>query len=171
MLQNIQHQHVAAWAALEKQCFSLPWSEEQCAAVLQQKHFTALGLWVNEENTSSNTSTIASIAKEQVFCEPFVKSIHTLTAYVSFYHMFDEMEILNIAVAPQARRQGYGAFVLAAALNFAKENSIEKVILEVREGNVAARCLYEKFSFHCVGIRRKYYTDTGEDACIYALAL
>ncbi len=171
MLQHIQHQHVAAWAALEKQCFSLPWSEEQCAAVLQQKHFTALGLWLNAENTSSSTSKNAGIAKEQEFCAPLAKSAHTLTAYVSFYHMFDEMEILNIAVDPQARRQGYGAFVLTAAVHFAKENAIEKIILEVREGNVAARCLYEKFSFHCVGIRRKYYTDTGEDACIYTLAL
>jgi ribosomal-protein-alanine N-acetyltransferase len=39
--------------------------------------------------------------------------------------------------------------------------------LEVRESNIAARNLYEKFSFHETGRRKNFYSDNNEDAVIY----
>jgi ribosomal-protein-alanine N-acetyltransferase len=40
------------------------------------------------------------------------------------------------------------------------------VILEVREGNAAARSFYSKMGFCEIGMRRGYYIDTGEDAYV-----
>ncbi len=151
------------WAALEKECFSTPWSEEQCTRVLTQNNFAALGLWKGSKARIPSGAT--SVLEENM------PKKQTLMAYIAFYHMFDEMEILNIAVTPSARRQGLGGLILAQALDFGREKGLQKAILEVREGNKAARHLYESFSFTCVGTRSKYYRDTGEDACIYTLAL
>ncbi len=154
---------MAALLSLERKCFSKPWSHEQFLAVFKQSHFFALGLW---KNISQDTENILDIyTSEQRVFEQY------LVGYISFYHMLDEMEILNIAVDPQFRELGLGKYILGKTLEKTAEQGIHKVILEVRVGNVIARNLYEKFSFECVGKRLKYYTDTGEDACIYALDL
>ena len=42
----------------------------------------------------------------------------------------------------------------------------KKMTLEVRAGNVVAQNLYTSLGFERVGIRRKYYADTGEDGYI-----
>jgi len=44
-----------------------------------------------------------------------------------------------------------------------------KSFLEVRSGNLAARALYRKFGYEEVGIRKKYYSDNGEDAILMNL--
>ncbi len=131
---------------IERQCFSMPWSREQCMAVFKQKHFFALGL-----------------KQEQLENE--------LVAYISLYQVLDELEILNIAVLPQFRRQGLGEYLLINTLQGASKMGMNNAVLEVRINNVAARTLYERVGFVCVGSRPKYYADTGEDALIYNLDL
>lgn len=124
---------------LEKKCFTMPWSKKQLIYAFTQKNFSALGVLYEE----------------------------CLTAYVSFYHMACELEILNIAVDTQCRQKGYGTYLLANLLEVAKRMNIEKVILEVRELNVPAIALYQNLGFVKVGSRLKYYADTNEDALIY----
>ena len=51
-------------------------------------------------------------------------------------------------------------------LRTAKESNAERITLEVRASNIAARKLYKKLGFKDVGIRKGYYADTGEDAVI-----
>ena len=48
----------------------------------------------------------------------------------------------------------------------ARRRHIEKVILEVREGNHAAIGLYAKLGFTTLATRPRYYDDTGEDALV-----
>lgn len=125
-------------ADLEKRCFSLPWSEKQCLGALGQKAFAAFGLF--GENG--------------------------LAAYISIYHSVPEMEILNLAVAPERRRQGLGRRVLLMVLQVARKMGMQKVSLETRQNNAAAIALYESAGFVTVGRRPRYYPDTGEDALI-----
>lgn len=132
--------HVGMMHELERRCFPLPWSEEQCRAAFAQPAFAAFGL-LGERG---------------------------LVAYVSVYHIPDELEILNLAVAPEERRQGHGRRILRMALQVARKMGIHKVLLEVRVSNHAAIGLYESSGFHRVGRRPHYYTDSGEDALIYA---
>ncbi|SDF37562.1 ribosomal-protein-alanine N-acetyltransferase [Desulfovibrio legallii] len=130
-------------AALESQCFALPWSAAQCRAAFSQRAFAALGLWEGPR----------------------------LCGYISVYHTADELEILNLAVSPERRRQGLGRRLLQAALRLAAKGGIVNILLEVRAGNAPAVSLYESCGFQRVGLRKGYYADTGEDAHVYALAL
>ncbi|HET7440008.1 MAG TPA: ribosomal protein S18-alanine N-acetyltransferase [Terriglobales bacterium] len=83
----------------------------------------------------------------------------------------NEWEIENIAVAGPARRRGLGTRLLGEFLDHVKANAGERVFLEVRESNRAARSLYEKWAFLEAGRRKKYYRDPSEDAVIYQLEL
>ena len=73
-----------------------------------------------------------------------------------------EAEILTIAVAPAARRQGLGAALLAAALQGAVLRGAAAMFLEVAAGNAAALALYRAAGFAEVGRRRRYYADGGD---------
>ena len=69
----------------------------------------------------------------------------------------DEAEIVNIAVAPSARRRGIGAALVAEAAARARKGGAHKMFLEVASDNIAARALYERQGFVQVGMRPDYY--------------
>lgn len=140
---RLGQEDAAAVAFLERICFTLPWSEKQYQAALGQKSFAAFGLWRD----------------------------HCLVAYLSVYHVAPEMEIVNIAVDPRQRRMGHGRSLMRMLLQVAVKMGMQKVSLEVRESNAAARALYESLGFCQSGRRRRYYPDNGEDALIYILNL
>ena len=52
-----------------------------------------------------------------------------------------------------------------------KRERLQYIALEVRAGNEAAIGLYESFAFKRIGLRRRYYSDNGEDAIIMARVL
>lgn len=81
-----------------------------------------------------------------------------------------EAEILTIAVAPAARRQGLGAALVGAAAAAAAARGALELFLEVSEGNAAALGLYRGLGFAEVGRRRRYYAD-GSDALVMRLDL
>lgn len=83
----------------------------------------------------------------------------------------DEGHLLNIAVAPEKRRQGIGMELLRFCINLCVKKGVKELWLEVRESNLGAISLYTKLGFIKVGIRRRYYQDTGEDAFIMRLRL
>lgn len=147
---------VSTVVALEQACFSMPWSEEQFRAAFHQPSFAAFGLRQAQAGAARAQQGMQSGA---------------LLGYISLYHALDELEILNIAVAPHSRRQGKGRKLLTLALQVARKMGIERAVLEVRVHNIPALRLYEGLGFACVGRRPKYYADTGEDALIYALSL
>lgn len=89
--------------------------------------------------------------------------------YVGFWVVASETHISTIAVHPDARRQGLGELLLSQVIDFALEKDAEFVTLEVRESNTAAQRLYGKYGFQRTGRRKRYYTDTREDALIMTL--
>ena len=145
---RLEEADAPAMARLELCCFSLPWSEAQYRAAFGLAAFAAFGL------------------KKRV-----PGSGDALLAYVALYHNPDELEILNIAVSPEHRRQGLGGRLLDLALRTGEKMGIVNAVLEVRPSNAAALALYARAGFVRVGVRPRYYQDTGEDALIYALAL
>lgn len=76
-----------------------------------------------------------------------------------------EWEIENIAIAADARRRGLGTRLLGEFLDQARAEGAVAVFLEVRESNLAARALYEKWAFVETGRRVRYYEQ--EDAITY----
>ncbi len=85
--------------------------------------------------------------------------------------MADEVEILNLAVAPAQRRRGLAWSLLEAALAAARESGIRRAFLEVRESNAAAIAFYRRQGFAEMGRRPRYYASPAEDALVFAREL
>jgi ribosomal-protein-alanine N-acetyltransferase len=94
-----------------------------------------------------------------------------LSGFLIFWLVHDEIHILNVATAPQARRQGVARNLLDTALGRARQNRCTLATLEVRRSNEAALALYERFGFRPVGIRPNYYVEESEDAVVMVLDL
>lgn len=77
-------------------------------------------------------------------------------------------EIESVAVDAASRRKGVGRSLCLALLAWAETRGAERVVLEVRVSNRAARALYEALGFREQGVRRRYYDDPVEDAIVMA---
>lgn len=87
--------------------------------------------------------------------------------------LFDEVEILDVAVAPEWRRKGVGERLLRQIIAQLPEDTA-RMILEVRASNRAARGLYHKLGFSEDGRRKNYYPKvdgTREDALLMSMVL
>lgn len=82
-----------------------------------------------------------------------------------------ELEIHNVAVAPEARRRGLARLLLGVVLARAARAGSERALLEVRAGNAPAQALYEGLGFREVGRRPGYYSQPADDALVLALEL
>lgn len=91
-----------------------------------------------------------------------------ILGYAVLSVILDEGNLDNIAVAPDARRQGVADALLGTVLSFGREH-LSVLTLEVRASNAPAAALYEKHGFAAVGRRKNYYTDPKEDAILMTL--
>jgi ribosomal-protein-alanine N-acetyltransferase len=123
---------------IERASFSLPWSR-----------------WMFERE----------LRREQSYFL-VVRSGPEIAGYVGFWLALDEMHIVTIAVRSDFRRKGVGSYILASALSTGERLGANRATLEVRVTNLPAQRLYEKFGFEMVAIRRRFYSDTGEDAYV-----
>ena len=86
----------------------------------------------------------------------------------------DEVHLLNITVAPQRQRCGWGRLMLDALAHWARGQGAQWLWLEVRVSNTQARRVYEAHGFRRVGERRGYYpagAGRREDAIVMSLQL
>lgn len=86
--------------------------------------------------------------------------------YVVFWLVHDEIHILNIATAVEARRRGVGRALMLEAHASGKGRGATVATLEVRRSNVAAIELYRTLGYRQVGVRPNYYQEEGEDAIV-----
>lgn len=124
-------------AALEAACFSVPWTEEMLRAQLTDGHVF-----------------LAAVEGEEVL------------GYAGLQYVLDEGYLSNVATAPARRREGIAGTLLSALKSRARALGLAFLTLEVREGNVPARRLYEKHGFFDVGRRKGYYESPREDAIL-----
>ncbi|MEM7377404.1 MAG: ribosomal protein S18-alanine N-acetyltransferase [Pseudomonadota bacterium] len=86
----------------------------------------------------------------------------------------DDTELLNLCVHPDHQGGGRGQRLLDAVVARARRHGVERVLLDVREGNSAARALYAKNGFRAIGLRPGYYALAAggrEHAVVMALDL
>lgn len=132
-----------AIAALERQCFSDPWSVEM----------------LRPELPDDSHEFLLAVEGEE------------LLGYVGLMTVLDEGYLSNVAVSPAYRRQGIAEALLTALLARARARKLSFVTLEVRTGNTPAQALYRKLGFQEVGVRRAYYEHPKEDAVLMTLFL
>jgi ribosomal-protein-alanine N-acetyltransferase len=134
--------HIPELVELEAACFPSPWTSREFELCLGQDHFHAWG----------------------------IVSHNTIIAYLTYFILIDEIEIVNLAVREDRRRCGWGQRLLDDLLHLAEDQGVQRIVLEVRKSNQIARRLYEKNGFMVVGERKRYYPPTGEDALVMAWA-
>ncbi len=136
---------------LERLCFSDAWSRNLLTQALSNSY--DFMLVAEAEAETEGEAEVES--GESVIC-----------GYANLRILAGEGEIERIAVHPEARRLGIGRKLMEAMEVLARENQADTVTLEVREGNQAARNLYESYGFCQEAVRRGYYRDPAEDAVI-----
>ena len=134
----MENHHVMQVAALEKQCFSDPWSESSVASELSNP----LSAWLVAMDGDA------------------------LAGYVGSQSVMGESDMMNIAVDAHYRRQGIAQALVEALVAQLKEKGNHSLTLEVRISNQPAIALDEKLGFVQVGKRLNYYRNPKEDALI-----
>lgn len=129
-------------ALLESECFSEPWSEDSIRQTAEGGHAVVLVATVDDE----------------------------VVGYGGMLVLYDEAEMLNLAVTSSARKAGVGRAIMNALSAVAKSRGATRLLLEVRVSNASAIGLYEKLGFVVINTRKGYYAN-GEDALIYELKL
>ncbi len=129
---------------IEKRSFSMPWSKSSFYQEISDNlvaHYYVIGVNNN------------------------------LIGYIGIWKILDEGHITNVAIDPDYRGKGYSKQLVSYALDEMEKLEVRRFTLEVRETNIIAQKLYSKFGFSVEGRRKKYYTDTQEDALLMWLSL
>lgn len=136
---DLRSEDVEKVAEIEKMCFSKPWSENS---------------FKNALNDSNSKFFVARLDSD----------------IVGFSGMYiaagAEGYVYNIAVNPLFRKKGIGTILTKKLIDYAKENNLEFLSLEVRKSNNSAISVYEKCGFEKVGTRKNFYESPVEDALI-----
>lgn len=122
---------------------------------------------LNEVKAIEDLSFPDPWTREQLLSEmghiAFTALEQQVSGYLFARRILDEVEILSLAVRPDSRKRGIGRLLLSELRQFAVNEGIKALFLEVRISNTPAIRLYESAGFKRMGIRKKYYQDN-EDA-------
>ena len=138
---KVSEQDISELVKIEKQCFSVPWSE-------------------NSFKT----------AFEDSYSQFFVAKTQLTDCTVGFSGMYiaakAEGYVYNIAVIPEYRKRGIGTELMRSLLEYSDKNKLEYLSLEVRESNSAAISVYKNLGFKKIGVRKNFYELPVENAVI-----
>ena len=134
--------HLDQLEAMERACFSDPWSRQLLADLLALE----------------NARTIAAVDGDG-----------TVLGYASLQTVLDEGYINNLAVLPAYRRLGIASALLEDFRRFGEAKGLAFLTLEVRASNTPAIALYAKHGYARAGRRKNYYSHPKEDAILMTL--
>lgn len=80
-----------------------------------------------------------------------------IVGFAGIIPILDEADISNIVVHKAFRNKKIGSCLLESLINLSLSLGLRILNLEVRESNVPAIKLYEKYGFEVCGLREKYY--------------
>lgn len=136
--ERMKLEHIPAVAQLERENFSLPWSENAVREELDRP----LSLW------------LVAVDGEDV------------VGYIGSQIVPDEADMMNVAVRADHRRMGIGRELVSRLISCLQEQGVRSLSLEVRVSNTPACALYESMGFAVIGRRPNYYQRPKEDAFI-----
>ncbi len=121
---------------IEAASFENPWSEDTLIRTLRNRN--TIGM-------------VAELADEVVGV--MIYELHK-----------NRLHLINFAVAPHVRRQGIGSTMIEKLVSKLSHDRRNRIMLEVRESNLAALLFFKSQGFRAIKILRDYYEDTTEDA-------
>ena len=121
---------------IEGQSFEFPWSEEDFIRCLRQRN--CIGMVAEFE--------------EQV------------VGFMIYELHKTRLHVLNFAVNPSFRRRAVGQAMMGKLVSKLSHQRRNRILLEVRETNLAAQLFFRNIGFRAVSVLRDFYDDTTEDA-------
>ncbi len=133
-----EEKHISAVYEIEKECFSVPWSEKS----------------LREELSNSQAFFLVCLIENEV------------AGYIGIIDICGECNITNVAVSKKHRKQGVASALIKKAVEDAINRNSDFITLEVRKSNTPALNLYIKHGFFTVGERKNFYSHPTEDAIL-----
>ena len=172
-------------SAIERRCFTQPWPQNAYRRELQSNkmahYFVARVFESDDPAPVVDVRRTASGQENGLFgrlsrllrgpLEPpptpaLEAELRSIVGYAGLWLMTDEAHITTIAVDPDFQGNGIGELLVVALIDRARQIGARWLTLEVRVSNEVAQRLYEKYTFKEMGVRRRYYSDNGEDALV-----
>ena len=162
----------------DKHLLPLYLKKPQAQRQLEEKHIVIENMKISDlenlELTQFDDFWNVDILKDELASKTsqFIcaKYENKIVGFAGIKIVLDEVDIMNIAVKEDYRRQGIATLLLSHIFNICKERHIKTIHLEVNEKNYSAISLYQKFGFKQVGLRKKYYHNT-DDAILMTLSI
>lgn len=130
-------------------------------AELEQEIFTDAWTQTGIEETFVQSHSVIVVAEED----------SKIQGYCILYVVLDEAEIARIGVTERVRHSGVGSLILQFGEKICKEKGVERLLLDVRKGNLPARKFYEKHGFLVDGVRKNFYDNPKEDGVLMSKSL
>lgn len=131
---------------------------------LEDKNFSSekysIGAISDFVNNTSNLDVVRVLLKDD-----------KMIAYIIYRINNGESELFKICVDEFYRRKGYGAILMDDFINYARQNNVDTINLEVRGDNTTAISFYKQYGFIEISLRKDYYNDPKSDAVIMQLLL
>jgi len=135
----MRRRHLRSVLRIEAQVYPRPWS---------------LGLFMSE----------LALRTTRVYCVAKVGG--DVVGYAGLMLTGSDGHVTTVAVDPAWHRRGIGARLLLALSEAGIRRGITGLTLEVRMSNTPAQELYRRFGYAPAGVRKGYYSETGEDALV-----
>jgi [ribosomal protein S18]-alanine N-acetyltransferase len=168
-LAPMQIDDIAEVSRVERQCFTNPWPQSAYRREIRNasnNYYVVLWHRPDREDTRSRRPD----NRGPLGLLPFVRrqetATDTIVGFAGMWVLYDEAHVTTIGVSPQYRGLGLGELLLVDLFDKAIKRNAESVTLEVRVSNESAQALYHKYGFTRQGVRKRYYSDNGEDAYI-----
>lgn len=123
---------------IESESFEFPWSEEEFVRCLRQRNCIGMVAELDDK----------------------------VVGYMIYELHKNRLHVLNFAVGESCRRRGIGGRMVAKLIGKLTPQRRSRILLEVRETNLAAQLFFRSQGFRAVSVLRDYYDDTTEDAYV-----
>ncbi len=180
--------HIPAVAAIERESFSTSWPasaykrelernqlayyvvakrSEEAGAPRRERRFPIAGDEETEEGKGL-LGRLGRLIKGEAggYSPEHAAELEQIVGYAGMWMMADDAHVTTIAVDPAYRGEGIGELLILDLIDHATLLGATTVTLECRVSNTIAQALYRKYTFRNAGIRKRYYSDDGEDALI-----
>jgi ribosomal-protein-alanine N-acetyltransferase len=184
-IEPMRIEHIPVVAAIERRCFTQPWPQNAYRREIQSNrmahYFVARLVDGEHEPPTAETAPPPASAENGLLgrlsrllrgpIEPppspaLEAELRAIVGYAGLWLMTDEAHITTIAVDPDVQGNSIGELLLLGLIDRAKQIGARWLTLEVRVTYHVAQALYTKYTFKEMGLRRRYYSDNGEDAIV-----
>lgn len=180
VVEPMRLEHIPAVSAIEKLSFPQPWPQNAYRREITENrmaHYVVVRRLGEQEPPPAPPAApqsgdlLGRLGRLLRPPEPprsveLEQELRSIVGYAGIWVMTDEAHITTIASHPDVRGMGVGEFLLVALVHRGIEVGARWMTLEVRATNYVAQNLYRKYTFKEMGVRRRYYSDNGEDALV-----